>query len=395
MISIKAKSTQTERSVALLTQIPTEILNDQSLNDAIKLLPPNYNFEIHKSIWKLKANKVKRVALQFPEGLLIYSLVISDILKRFGSSDPLHPLDTVILGDVTYGACCIDDRTASFVGCDFMIHYGHSCLVPVDCCLIKILYVFVDIAFDPSHLISTIKHNFSPDSSIALMGTVQFLSTLNLVRQSLSNDYKYTKITVPQERPLSPGEVLGCTSPRLPTSVFDAVIYVADGRFHLEAIMIANPTVPAYKYDPYSKAMSREHYSHSEMHGLRQQAILQAQKTGRCFGIIVGTLGRQSNRNVVEQLKSLLQQNNAEFIVVTISEISPRKLAMFPWVDVWIQSSCPRLSIDWGYAFEKPLLTPYETNVLFNTIAWQQPYPMDFYAKNSLGPWTPNHKPKQ
>lgn len=26
----------------------------------------------------------------------------------------------------------------------------------------------------------------------------------------------------------------------------------------------------------------------------------------------------------------------------------------------WVQVACPRLSIDWGSAFPKPLLTPYE-----------------------------------
>lgn len=29
----------------------------------------------------------------------------------------------------------------------------------------------------------------------------------------------------------------------------EAIIFVADGRFHLEAIMIANPSIPAYRYD--------------------------------------------------------------------------------------------------------------------------------------------------
>lgn len=26
----------------------------------------------------------------------------------------------------------------------------------------------------------------------------------------------------------------------------------------------------------------------------------------------------------------------------------------------WIQTSCPRLSIDWGAGFQTPILTPYE-----------------------------------
>ena len=32
------------------------------------------------------------------------------------------------MGDVSYGACCIDDYTALALGCDMLIHYGHSCL---------------------------------------------------------------------------------------------------------------------------------------------------------------------------------------------------------------------------------------------------------------------------
>jgi len=32
------------------------------------------------------------------------------------------------MGDVTYGACCVDDLTAKALGCDFLIHYAHSCL---------------------------------------------------------------------------------------------------------------------------------------------------------------------------------------------------------------------------------------------------------------------------
>lgn len=37
-------------------------------------------------------------------------------------------VETLIMGDVTYGACCVDDYTARALGCDFMVHYGHSCL---------------------------------------------------------------------------------------------------------------------------------------------------------------------------------------------------------------------------------------------------------------------------
>lgn len=50
-----------------------------------------------------------------------------------------------------------------------------------------------------------------------------------------------------QAAPLSPGEVLGCTAPVLAPHAADVLVFVADGRFHLEAIMIANPWLPAYR----------------------------------------------------------------------------------------------------------------------------------------------------
>lgn len=53
---------------------------------------------------------------------------------------------------VTYGACCVDDLTAIALGADFMVHYGHSCLVPIDVTTIKMLYVFVDISIDVEHV---------------------------------------------------------------------------------------------------------------------------------------------------------------------------------------------------------------------------------------------------
>ena len=42
--------------------------------------------------------------------------------------DSFTTADTIIMGDVTYGACCVDDFTARALGADLMVHYGHSCL---------------------------------------------------------------------------------------------------------------------------------------------------------------------------------------------------------------------------------------------------------------------------
>jgi 2-(3-amino-3-carboxypropyl)histidine synthase len=388
------------------SQIPKELLEDPDLLEALKILPSNYNFEIPKTIWRLRQAKASRVALQFPEGLQMFSCVIADILERF-CAPTLE--DVVIMGDVTYGACCLDDYTARALECDFLVHYGHSCLVPLQTVATPLsngktfntLYVFVDIGIDVSHFVNSVKLTF-PDQAtrFALVGTIQFASALQASASLLTQHY-VQPVVIPQSRPLSPGEILGCTSPKLTSGAIDALLYLGDGRFHLESIMISNPDLPAYRYDPYAKALTIEKYHTSKMHEIRQSAIQKAARiisaptseaeqteTKPKVGIILGTLGRQGSPNVLSTIETTLKQHNIPYFVTLLSEIFPHKLAMFDSsIEAWVQIACPRLSIDWGSAFKAPLLNPYEAQVAFGAESWREVYPMDFYS-NAGGSWT-------
>jgi len=358
-------------------KIPDEILNDGALNAAIALLPRNYNFEIHKTIWRILSDKPALVALQFPEGLLMYACTIADILSAYAGG-----VKVLVLGDVTYGACCIDDFTAQKLGAEMLVHYGHSCLVPVNVTRIKVMYVFVEIFFECSHLVACIRDAFAKDTKIALMGTIQFTSVLH--EASLTLLQEYPNCVIPQAKPLSGGETLGCTSPLLED--VDVLVFVADGRFHLEAAMIRNPIVAAYRYDPYSKVLSHERYDLEKMKQVRQAAITKA-ATANTFGLIMGTLGRQGSPLVFANLQRLLIERGKRVLPFLMAEINPVKLALVPQVQVWVQVACPRLSIDWANGFDKPILTPYELHVAIGETAWQETYPMDFYSQDG-GSWS-------
>ena len=380
---IQLSVAQPRRTARALNQVPREILDDADINSAIALLPPNYSFEIHKTIHRVRSAGAKKIALQFPEGLLLFATTISDILTRFCPGS-----ETLIMGDVTYGACCIDDYTARALGCDILIHYAHSCLIPVDVTKIKTLYVFVDISIDTNHLLATLERNFQAPKAIAMVGTIQFNATIHSVKSTLESA-GFTVI-VPQIAPLSRGEILGCTSPRLPSSSnVDFILYLGDGRFHLESAMIHNPSIPAYRYDPYSRKLTRETYEHAEMHDLRLQAIASAKKAKK-WGLILGSLGRQGNPHTMSMIENQLEGRGIPFVNLLLSEIFPGKLAAMSDVECWVQIACPRLSIDWGYAFSRPLLTPYEALVALGVRAgWKEGndgvYPMDFYSKEGLG----------
>ncbi|KAJ5407734.1 2-(3-amino-3-carboxypropyl)histidine synthase subunit 1 [Penicillium cosmopolitanum] len=347
-----------------------------------RITSKNYSFEIPKTIHRVRTSGAKRVALQFPEGLLIFATTISDILTQFCPG-----IETLIMGDVTYGACCIDDYTARALGCDLLVHYAHSCLIPVDVTKIKTLYIFVDISIDTAHLIATLERNFRPGQTIATVGTIQFNATLHGLKPVLER--AGFKVVVPQIMPLSKGEILGCTSPQLSDTDIDVILYLGDGRFHLESAMIHNPTIPAYRYDPYSRTLTRESYDHQEMHTIRRDAINTA-KSAKKWGIILGSLGRQGNPNTMAMIERHLAERGIPVVNLLLSEIFPGKLASMADVECWVQIACPRLSIDWGYAFARPLLTPYEALIALGVREnWDKAnkgvYPMDFYAKEGLG----------
>lgn len=402
------------------TGIPETLTKNPDLIKAITALPQAYEFEILKTLWRIqqqvqskesassqtsasspaedekeKHANITHVALQMPEGLLMYACTIGDIIKRFCLT-----VQTVsVMGDVTYGACCVDDLGAKALGADLLVHYGHSCLVPVTHTVIPCLYVFVEIQIDVLHLVNCFCESLSLGTHVEVMGTVQFRSAVSQASKLL-NERNYPA-RVPQAKPLSPGEVLGCTAPsNLANANIElnddttnddgnnvngnhnkkVMLFIADGRFHLEAAMISNPTLPAYRYDPYAKKLTLESYETDKMKQIRYSNIQKA-KSAQTFGIILGTLGRQGNPAILSHVRQILRSSHKKYFVLLLSEIVPQKLRLISKnINAWVQIACPRLSVDWGHFFERPILTPYELEVCLDLQNWREVYPMDFYS---------------
>lgn len=81
-------------------------------------------------------------------------------------------------------------------------------------------------------MVECIKLTFEPATKLALLGTIQFSTAIHTAAERLKEHF--ADLVIPQVKPLSPGEVLGCTSPVLAGR--DAMVFVADGRFHMEVI---------------------------------------------------------------------------------------------------------------------------------------------------------------
>ena len=132
--------------------------------------------------------------------------------------------------------------------------------------------------------------------------------------------------------------------------------------------MIANPRLPAFRYDPYARTLLRETYDHAGMRAARAAAVRAA--AGRDAWVLVrGTLGRQGAPSSVAAVTAALKAAGKPYAVVLASEVTPARVAALASSHsgkgrAWVQIACPRLSIDWGDGFGGvPVLTPYEAMV--------------------------------
>jgi len=345
-----------------------------------------YDFQVDKIIEKAIKLDSRHVGLQLPEGFLEYATIISRKISEGADCD------VTVMADAVFGACCVDDLACRSQGIDLLVHFGHSCLIPVDQTVVQTMYIPVTMKFNYEHLIETIRYNFPSSTKIALQGTIQFANVLPIVEERLIADGYVVQI--PRAKPLSPGETLGCTAPEITGA--DILVFVADGRFHIEAAMMANPELPAFRYDPFTNRFFSEFLSMNELKKVRLAQMAKCKEAKR-VGLILGTLGRQGSVGVLESLKELLNECKVESFAVLISEITPERLAQFgDSVDAWIQVACPRLSTDWGECFTAPVLSSFEAFKLWGDAErYEEDFniPMDYYSNNA-GPWG-NYAPRR
>lgn len=69
------------------------------------------------------------------------------------------------------------------------------------------------------------------------------------------------------------------------------------------------------RYDPYARVMTRETYDHDGMRAVRRRAVEAAARCKR-WGLVLGTLGRQGNPAILEQLQTLLREKGLESTLV-------------------------------------------------------------------------------
>jgi 2-(3-amino-3-carboxypropyl)histidine synthase len=279
--------------------------------------------------------------LQVPDGLKRKVLKIADDLG-----------DVAIDCESCFGACDLAVNEARALGCDKIIHYGHSKLIETD---IPVEYVEIREKYDPTKVLEKESEKIK-EKRIGLVSTLQLLDSLEDAKKFLEGREKTVKIGRGKH---NPGQILGCDiSPaRAVENDVDAFLYIGSGRFHpLGIAMQTGKTV--YVLD----VEKSEIVDITEMKEkfLRQKyATIALAKDAERFGVLVSVKPGQMNMELAKKIKKKLEDNGKKAYILVFNEIRPEKLEGLD-LDAYINTACPRIAIEDRTSYKKPILNPDE-----------------------------------
>ena len=82
-------------------------------------------FEITRTVEQIRRGGYTKIALQFPDSLLPDASQVQQELKNrlVGQYERVF-----VLGDTSYGSCCVDEVAAQHLVADCIVHFGRTCL---------------------------------------------------------------------------------------------------------------------------------------------------------------------------------------------------------------------------------------------------------------------------
>ena len=320
-----------------------------------------FDFEeerIKQEIAKLGA---KRVLLQLPEGLKPEGPRLAKIIEKTGALP-------IISADPCYGACDLATAEAEHLGIDLIVHFGHAKLLKHE--QVPTVYVEARATVTVADAVEKAVPLLSKYGKIGLSTTVQHVQTLDEAREILVRAGK-TVVVGDAGRVNYSGQVIGCdySNVKSVANGIEAFLFIGGGRFHAlgVALSTSKPTVIA---DPYE---NRAYSIDEEAQTVLKQRWACIEEAGRAktFGVLIGLKLGQKRFEEALKIKEIAEKNGKAAFLFALREISPEALMEFPSVDAYVNTACPRISLEAPAKFLKPVLTVNEFMVVAGETSWE------------------------
>ena len=321
-----------------------------------------FDFEEERIKHEINKYEAKRVLLQFPEGLKPQAPNIAKIVQETGAIP-------IISIDPCYGACDLPLCEAEELGVDLILHFGHSRMVKH--AKIPVIYFEARSTVPIDVVISRTIPLLENYKKIGLATSVQHLQTLNKIREILTHENKIVLIGDSGKITYA-GQVTGCnyTNAKAIADKIDAFLFVGGGLFHALGIALSTgkPTVIADPYDNRAFLVNPE----TDKILKRRFASIQQAKEANTFGILIGLKLGQKHLDRALKAKKIAEKRGKTAYLLAGREISPEVVLEFPNIDAYVNTACPRISLEATSKFTKPVLTIPEFMVALGDLSWER-----------------------
>jgi 2-(3-amino-3-carboxypropyl)histidine synthase len=321
-----------------------------------------FDFEeerLRQEILKLGA---KRVLIQLPEGLKGEAPRLAKVVEKAGALP-------IVSADPCYGACDLATSEAESLGAELIVHYGHAKLLKYE--KVPTIYIEARATISITEAVEKALPLMENWHKIGLATIVQHVQTLDEAKEMLIRAGK-TVMIGDAGRLNYPGQVVGCDYSNAKSIAEDVegFLFIGGGRFHALGLALATskPTVVA---DPYEKRAYQIDEEAQKIQKQRWASIQEAHKA-KTFAVLVGLKPGQKRLEEALTVREKLEKAGKDAYIFAIREITPEMVMDFPTVDAYVNTACPRISLDAPSKFQKPMLTLNEALVVVGEISWKE-----------------------
>ncbi len=200
--------------------------------------------------------------------------------------------------------------------------------------------------------------------TIALYASVQFCNNLEHVRKQLQQA-NINIITSKPDRTHVTGQLLGCDNYHSSLNLaekelreMDAYLYVGDGKFHPLALVYAQKDSTVMKEivgnDPLQKKMTIMNIDDIKTKLRRYRGALLKFLSAKDIGVIMTVKPGQEHLRPSFFLEKKFPDKKFYYFIDDIVSFS--QLENFPFIEVWVNTACPRIGFDDQEQFRKGVI---------------------------------------
>lgn len=367
-------------------------------------------YEIKRTISEIRAGQWKRIALQFPDDMLVDAPRVFERLRdglkheravraaaAAASEDEKNEEKEeklCILGDTSYGSCCVDEVAAEHTDADVVVHYGRACLSPT--ARLPVIYVFTAKSLHLDAVVASFKETYPPSSraeeKVCLMADIPYSHHLDELYRRLTEEEGYGHIfktsIIHDPASLIPnrttpvtttggGEGGGtdeaATAALKEYSIFHisepptSLLLILSSR--IKSLHIFPTTTPSSSSSSSSSSSPPPptHLASTTTTPLlrRRYALITRLSTIPIFGILINTLSVSHYLLALQHCQRIISASGKKSYTFVVGKINAAKLANFAEIGGWVVIGCWESSLleNGSKEFFRPVITPWELEV--------------------------------